>query len=518
MKNMKKRTVCFIALSAIFYFFNGGRLQAQSNPARIKIDIEREIGEIDTMLYGNFVEHLGRCTYGGIFEPGSALSDENGFRKDVMAFVRELNVPVVRWPGGNFVSGYHWEDGIGPKAQRPVRIDLAWGARENNTFGTDEFITWCRKAGTQPFICVNMGAGTMDEARNWVEYCNVKSGTYYSDLRIKNGYPEPHKVKYWGLGNEMDGSWQIGHKSAEDYGKFALEAAKMMKWIDRDIKLIAAGSSNYGETGADWTHWNRTILSYLKDHADYISLHHYTGMRNNNNYEFMASTDFTENLIKVTEGIIRETMTKTRRTTPIYIAFDEYNVWYRAYAAEMYEEKYTLEDALVIAGYLNVFVRNAHIVKMANMAQLVNILAPIITTPESSWRQTIFYPLALFANNCFGKSLQTFVDSPTYPLNGKDIPYLDVSSAYNKEKNLIILNVVNRHKDNAIATDVICQSGVFNGALTIYEVNGKDIKDVNSADRQLVKTEKKELKAKGEKISYSFPAHSFTMITIPVGE
>jgi alpha-N-arabinofuranosidase len=516
MKNRKfLKNVCFLSLAAIFCLLGDSRLSAQNASARIKIDIERETGEINPMLYGNFIEHLGRCIYGGVYEPGSSLSDGKGFRKDVMDYVRELNIPVVRWPGGNFVSGYHWEDGIGDRAQRPVRIDLAWGARESNSIGTDEYIEWCRMVNTQPFICVNLGTGTLDEARNWVEYCNVKDGTYYSDLRVKNGYSEPHKVTYWGLGNEIDGDWQMGHKTAEDYAKFALEAAKMMKWIDPDIKLIASGSSNY-DGSADWTHWNRTVLTHLKNHIDYISLHHYAGMRNNNYYEFMASTDFTERLIQVTEGIIRETMTKTNRKTPVYIAFDEYNVWYKAYASQGYEEKYTLEDALVVAGYLNVFVRNAHIVKMANMAQLVNILAPIITSPEGSWRQTIFYPLALFANNCFGQSLQTVVDSPTYPLNERDVPYLDVSSAYNKEKNEIILNVVNRHKDNAIATDIFCQSGIFSGAATVYEVNGKDVKDENSANRQLVKTEKKELKVKGDKIRYSFPAHSYTMLTIPV--
>ena len=488
-------------------------MDARDNKARIKIDIERRVGEIDPMLYGNFIEHLGRCIYGGLYEPGSPLSDGKGFRKDVIRAARELNVPIVRWPGGNFVSGYHWEDGIGPKSRRPVRIDLAWGYREDNSFGTDEYIDWCRAVNTKPYICVNLGTGTMDEARNWVEYCNVKNGTYYSDLRVANGYTEPHKVIYWGLGNEVDGPWQMGHKNAEDYGKFALETAKLMKWIDPEIKLIASGSSNYG---ADWTYWNRTVLSYLKDHVDYISMHHYTGNRNNNYYEFLASTGFVENSIKVTEGMIRETMTKTRRKTPVYIAFDEYNVWYRAQGHEGNEEVYNLEDALVVAGYLNVFVRNAHIVKMANMAQLVNVIAPVFTTKEGSWYQTIFYPLALFANNCAGVSLQVFVDSPEYQLNGTDVPYLDVSSAYNSEKGEIIINVVNRHKDNAIETNILSQTGSFDGTAAIYEVNANDLKAVNSADRQAVKTVKKEAKLKGDKVTYSFPAHSYTMMVIPV--
>ncbi len=503
----------FILVVSIFCFSAKISL-AQTSQARIKIDIERQIGDIDKNVYGNFVEHIGRCIYGGIYEPGSPLSDGDGLRKDVIAATKELNVPIVRWPGGNFVSGYHWEDGIGPKDKRPTRIDLAWGQREDNSFGTDEYIGWCRKVNTEPYFCVNLGTGTMDEARNWVEYCNVEKGTYYSDLRIKNGHTEPYNVKYWGLGNEIDGPWQMGHKSADDYGKCALETAKLMKWIDKDIKLVVAGSSNLK---LDFTAWNRTVLGYTKDYVDYISLHNYTGNRNNNYYEFMASSVEVEKYIKITEGIINEQLSKTNRKEPIYIAFDEYNVWYRAKGNEGNEEVYNLEDALVVATYLNAFVRNAQIVKMANLAQLVNVIAPVFTTKEGLWYQTIFYPLQLFANNCHGKALETYVDCPTYQLKDKHIPYLDVSSAYNKEKNEIIINVINKHKDNPIVTEIISQYGTFGGKATVYEVNGKDIKDENSKDRQLVKTKKNELNVKGDKFTYSFPAHSYTMITIPLG-
>lgn len=486
---------------------------AQQRHARIKLDTERQIGEIDKMIYGNFVEHLGRCIYGGLYEPGSPLADENGYRKDVIKATKELNVPVVRWPGGNFVSGYHWEDGIGPVDQRPVRIDLAWGFKENNRFGTDEFIGWCRKVNTEPYFCVNLGTGTMDEARNWVEYCNVEKGTYYSDLRIKNGHKEPFNVKYWGLGNEIDGPWQMGHKSADDYGKLALETAKLMKWIDKDIKLVVSGSSNLQ---LDFTAWNRTVLEYTRNYVDYIALHNYTGNRDNNYYKFMASTIDVEKYIRINEGIINEIMFKSQRKTPIYVAFDEYNVWYRARGKEGNEEIYNLEDALVVAGYLNTFVRCANIVKMANLAQLVNVIAPIFTTDGGLFYQTIFYPLELFANRCHGTAIHAYVDCDTYDLNDKKVPYLDVSSAYNKEKNEIILNVVNRHKDSPVTTDIISQYGRFAGEATVYEVNGKNIKDENSMTQQLVKTKTNNLKVKGERFTYSFPAHSFTMITIPV--
>ena len=505
--NLRLYTILFISLCSIGIVFG------QKDQARIKIDIERQIGEIDKMIYGNFVEHLGRCIYGGLFEPGSPLSDENGFRKDVITAVKELNVPIVRWPGGNFVSGYHWQDGIGTKEQRPVRIDLAWGFHENNSFGTDEFIGWCRKVNTEPYFCVNLGTGTMDEAKNWVEYCNVEKGTYYSDLRIKNGHPEPYKVKYWGLGNEMDGPWQMGHKNAEDYGKYALEVAKLMKWIDKDIRLIAAGSSNYS---GDWIQWNRTVLKYLIRQVDYISLHNYVGNRDDNYYQFMASTTFAEDAVKITEGIIREELAKAKRKTPVYIAFDEYNVWYRAKGEEGNEEIYNLEDALVVAGYLNVFVRNAQIVKMANMAQLVNVIAPIFTSKNGIFYQTIFYPLQLFSNHCSGTSVSAFVDCPHYELNGQKIPYLDVSSAYNKEKDELIINVVNRDKDHAIDADIFSQYGQFDGKAIIYEVNGENIKDQNSPEKQPVKTISKEMNVNGEKLAYRFPAHSFTMIKIPM--
>jgi alpha-N-arabinofuranosidase len=513
-KTMKIQGIKWVALAtAAFSLLSSQVLTAQGADARIKIDTDRQVGEISPLIYGNFTEHLGRCIYGGLYEPGSQLADEQGFRKDVIEGTQKLNATIVRWPGGNFVSGYHWEDGIGPKDKRPTRIDLAWGARESNQFGTDEFIQWCRKVNTQPYFCVNLGTGSMDEARNWVEYCNVEKGTYYSDLRRQNGFEKPHKVIYWGLGNEMDGNWQMGHKNADDYGKYALETAKLMKWIDRDIKLIASGSSDYG---GNWIEWNRTILSYLKDHVDYISVHNYVGNRSNNYYEFMGSTRHAENVINITRGLIKEATTKSNRRTPIYIAFDEYNVWYRGAAA--LEEHYNMEDALVVAMFLNAFVRNADTVKMANMAQLVNVIAPMFSTPDGLWYQTIFYPLEAFANHCKGTALQTYCDSKTYNLGNAKVPYLDVSSAYDKENKEIIVNVVNRHKDEAINTDILNQSGVFKGTATLYEVNSKDIKDMNSATEHPVSTVTKQIDVNGNTLNYSFPAHSFTLIRIPVAE
>ncbi len=481
--------------------------------AKIKIDIERKNGAIDKMIYGNFTEHLGRCIYGGIYEPSSPEANADGFRKDVITATKNLGVSIVRWPGGNFVSGYHWQDGVGPKENRPHRKDLAWGDIESNTVGTDEFLKFTSAAGVEPYICVNMGTGTLDEARNWVEYCNAKQGLYYSDLRARNGHSEPYHVRYWGLGNEVDGEWQMGHKNAEDYSKYALEAAKLMKWSDDSIRLIASGSSNYVR---DWAEWDRTVLNYLHDYIDYISLHHYSANRENDHNRFMAVTTQVENSIRITEGIIREVRSKYKMKKPIYIAFDEYNVWYRAWNEQKLEEHYNMQDALVVAMYLNVFVRNAHIVKMANMAQLVNVIAPMMITNGKLWMQPTYYPLQLFARNCHGQSLETHVQCDLYDAGDyKQVPYLDVTSVYNDKAQEVIINVVNRHKDKAIESSIVNQFGALAGKATAAEVNAASLLDENNDSDQKVRTVIKEINA-GDSFNYSFPAHSFTQIRIKI--
>ncbi len=396
-------------------------VNSQAQNARIKIDLDRQVGEISELLYGNFVEHLGRCVYGGIYDEGSPLADGRGLRKDVLEAVKGLDVSIIRYPGGNFVSNYHWKDGIGLKDERPPRMELAWARLETNRFGTDEFMEFAKEIGTEPYFSVNMGTGTIEEAQQWVEYCNVKEGPYYAELRKKNGYPEPYDVKYWSLGNEMDGFWQMGHLNAEDYAKKAREAAKLMKLTSPDIKLIAAGSSNY-RPDADPNEWNATILKELRDVVDFLALHMYVGNPSDNYYNYLSTPMVLEERTKVVKGLIAREMENADRgdRDPIYIAWDEYNSWYRARDQETMsgtralEEHYNLEDALVIAGFLNVFVRNADIVKMANMAQLVNVIAPIFTNEEGLFLQTIYYPLQLFAQHVSGTALDVFVDCETY--------------------------------------------------------------------------------------------------------
>jgi alpha-L-arabinofuranosidase len=530
-KKIKKMKYTIQLLRRIMWFcaiVAGVSYYTNAQNAKIKIDIDRTIGEVNKNLYGNFVEHLGRCVYGGIYEKGSPLSDEYGFRKDVLEAVKGLNVSLIRYPGGNFVSNYHWLDGVG--TERKPRMELAWGRLETNEFGTDEFIKFARKIGTEPYFSVNMGTGTIEEAQNWVEYCNVKEGPYYAELRKKNGNPEPYNVKYWSLGNEMDGFWQMGHLNAEDYSKKALEAAKLMRLTDPGIKLIAAGSSNY-RPDADPNEWNAKILHELINVVDYLALHMYVGNPDDNYYNYLTTPLVMEERTRIVKGMIDREMANADRgdRDPVYIAWDEYNSWYRARTDESMqgtralEEHYNLEDALVIAGFLNVFIRNADIVKMANMAQLVNVIAPVFTNETGMFKQTIYYPLALFANNIKGTSLDVFVDCDTYntqkffiglgesTTQQSNVPYLDVSSTYQNGEVYIV--VVNRNKEKAITTDIICQTGEFGGNVEVFEINGPDVKAENDFGKETVRTVSKPfLKTKGTTLTYAFPAHSITML------
>jgi len=496
-------------------------LRAQTAPsrARIKIDTERIVGDIDPKIYGNFIEHLGRCIEGGVFDEGSPLAGSEGYRRDVLEASKKMGVTLLRWPGGNFSSNYNWMDGIGPRDQRPRRLEMAWGTVEDNRFGTHEFMKYTEMLGAEPYFCTNLGTGSWQQAQQWVEYCNSKEDTAMTRLRKQNGRAEPWKVAYWGLGNEMDGPWQMGHRSADDYGKFALEAAKLMKWTDPSIKLIAAGSSNYGPN-ADWTGWNRTVLEHLKHHVDYLSLHLYVGNRDNNFGEFLASSVELDARIKTAAGIIDAALSGEPASRKIYIAWDEWNVWYRARGGEkergrrILEERYNLEDALVVATFLNSFLNHAHVVKIANMAQLVNVIAPMFTSDRGMFLQTIYYPLQLVATNCRGKSLELFRDGPKYTSRRfGDVPYLDSSASY--DNGALVLNVVNRHPSEAIEGDIEIEDKQFSGSVEAWEINGPDIKAENDFGSTKVQaTQKQPARAEGNRLRYAFPAHSYTMLKV----
>jgi alpha-L-arabinofuranosidase len=379
--------------------------------ATIKIDLDRRIGRVDPKIYGNFIEHLGRCIYGGVYEEDSPLRDEHAFRKDVLHAPRDLRIPILRWPGGNFVSGYHWTDGIGPKDKRPRRIELAWRGEESNQFGTDEFVEYCRVLGTEPYICVNMGSGSMDEAQTWVEYCNGTGNTSWANLRRANGHQEPYNVKYWGLGNEMYGTWQIGASTAEDYVKKARQFAPIMKWTDPSIELVSCGQ--WG-----WTDWDKTVIDGLAPYVRYHSVHLYTGSADY--YRNVLQPHQADRALRVCETLIERARYEQNIEHPIGIAFDEWNVWYRTRAPGLreqgLEEQYDLSDALAVATYLNIFIRHCRSVEIANFAQMINAIAPIFTNRKGLFLQAIYHPLRLFAEHAQELALDVFVDSPTYEL------------------------------------------------------------------------------------------------------
>ena len=416
--------------------------------AKITINKNYTISKIDDRIYGSFVEHLGRCVYGGIYEPDHALADENGFRKDVIELVKELNIPIIRYPGGNFVSGYNWEDGVGPVESRPGRKDLAWNVIEPNTIGTNEFALWAKKVNAEIMMAVNLGTRGMEEARNFVEYCNHPSGTYLSDLRIKHGVKEPHNIKLWCLGNEMDGPWQIGFKTAKEYGRLACETARVMKWADPSIELVACGSSGYGM--GTFGSWEAEVLDETYDLVEYISMHTYYGKRKMTTPNYLAQTLDMEEFIKKTVATCDYVGAKKKSHKKINISFDEWNVWMVG-SEPMHREIYTLEDAVLVGSMLISLLRHADRIKIACQAQLVNVIAPILTDRNnknaSAMKQTIFYPYlhaSLFGR---GTALQTLVecdkyDSPDY----SDVPYID-SIAVETEKGVTVFAVNRSDKE-----------------------------------------------------------------------
>jgi alpha-L-arabinofuranosidase len=491
--------------------------------ARIKLDLDRRIGTVDRRIYGNFIEHLGRCIYGGIYDEGSPLADERGFRRDVLDAVRGLRVPILRWPGGNFVSGYHWTDGIGPRDLRPRRMELAWHGEESNRFGTDDFIEYCRTIDAEPYICLNMGTGTMDEARDWLEYCNGTANTYWANLRRQHGHPEPYGVKYWGLGNEMYGRWQIGALSAEDYVKKAVELAKVLKWTDPSIKLISCGLSGTSD-------WDAAVIAGLAPYVDFHSIHIYTGSADY--YTNVFAPHQADRAIRITRALIERVRYEQKIEHPIDIAYDEWNVWYRATSHEtLIEEHYDLSDALAVATYLNIFIRQCQAVKIANLAQLVNVIAPIFTSPTGLYRQTIYHPLALYARHALEVALDAHVDCATVDLpvaigESSRVPrvadlgpfsVLDVAATCDAAGGEIVLCVVNRDREQPVQTAIDLGPGVTVREARAFEVNGTDVGATNTFERpDAVGVAARDVPAPAGALEYTFPAHSVTVVKMRV--
>ena len=423
--------------------------------ATLKLNADYTIGKVDKRIFGSFIEHLGRAVYGGIYEPGHPQTDDQGFRKDVLELVKELGVSVVRYPGGNFVSGYNWEDGVGDKSKRPVRPEMAWASIETNEVGTDEFQEWCKRADAEVMMAVNLGTRGAQDAGNLVEYCNFPRGTYYSDMRRANGFEEPFGIKLWCLGNEMDGGWQICHKSDREYGALAREAAKIMKWIDPTIEVVACGSSGLGMP--TFGTWELNMLDECYNEVDYLSLHTYYGNRNNDTPTFLGRSVEMEQFIRSVVAICDAVKAVKRSDKTIHLSFDEWNVWYHSNeqdskiepwlkAPPKLEDIYNFEDALLVGLMLITLLRNADRVKIACLAQLVNVIAPIMTeNGGKAYAQTIFYPFAHASRYGRGVVLSGIMDSPAYSTREiKNIPYVDAVAVWNEEAGELTVFAVNR--------------------------------------------------------------------------
>jgi len=471
----------------------------------VHLNRDLAIGETDRRLFGAFVEHLGRCIYGGIFEPGHPTADSHGFRHDALALVRELAPTIVRYPGGNFVSGYNWEDGVGPVENRPRRLDLAWLSTETNRFGSNEFIDWCRVAGIEPMLAVNLGTRGADAARSLVEYCNHPGGTALSDLRRQHGWDAPHGVKLWCLGNEMDGPWQMESKTAQEYGRIATEAAKMMKWVDPTIELAACGSS--GRNMPTFGRWEDTVLEHAFDHVEYISVHTYINNYAGDTAAFLASPDLMDRFIEEVVAIADAVAARRRSGKRIWLSFDEWNVWYRTrrtqearvqpgwpVAPPILEEVYNLEDALVFGGMCISLLNHADRVKAACLAQLVNVIAPIMTeTGGPAWRQTIFWPFAHFSNFGRGRVLRVHSNSPTYaatyydPRSTQDlyfplpeVAYLKLAAVHDEPAGTLTLFALNRSLTQEMRVRVTLEG--FSGVAidSAFQLCDSDLKAANS--------------------------------------
>lgn len=459
---------------------------------RISVNRQNVISEIDNRIYGSFIEHLGRAVYGGIYQPGHEAADDMGFRQDVLEYVRQLNVPIVRYPGGNFVSGYNWEDGTGPKESRPHKLDLAWQTIETNQVGIDEFQEWASRANTEVMMAVNLGTRGADEARNLVEYCNLDTDTYYAQLRRRNGFEKPFGIKLWCLGNEMDGPWQICAQTAAEYSRKACETAKLMKWVDPSIELVACGSSN--KDMSTFGEWEKTVLRECYEHIDYISLHNYYGNPDSNTPQYLAQAVNMENFIKTVAEICDEIKAEKGSEKTVNLSFDEWNIWFHSLeqdkrikrytaAPRLLEDIYNFEDALVVGTLLITLINNSDRVKIACLAQLVNVIAPIMTEDNGCWLQTIFYPFlhaSLFGR---GTALKAGVCCETYDTEGlKEVPYVTAAAVLNDNGEISIF-AVNRSLDKEAVLDAELIGFEGYSLFEHIELNCNDLKAVNSFEK-----------------------------------
>jgi alpha-N-arabinofuranosidase len=489
---------------------------------RIKIDLDRTLGPIDPNLFGGFVEHLGRGIYGGIYDPSSRLADDNGLRSDVRAALERLRLANIRYPGGNFVSGYRWRDGVGPLADRPRRADLAWSSIDPNTFGTNEFIRFCRTIGTEPYLVVNAGDGDLREARDWVEYCNGTTDTSLARLRAEHGFVEPHGVRYWGVGNEVDGEWQIGAKTAAEYARTYHEFAKVMRWVDPSIKLIASGTSHWDGDVVERVH---ALFAEAADLIDYVSIHWYVGDHAGDPAAYMATSEVIEDRLTSYEGLIRGESFGRRLARPVPIAVDEWNVWYRTIGdntgtpPNLLEEVYDLQDALVVAMHLNAFIRHASTVRMANLAQLVNVIAPIVTSADGLLLQTIFHPLEQYRRTTGTVALDAWWEGETFSGGSyTGVRTLDVSASLDPDGKRLSVHVVNRDAEASQEVAIELAAGCFAGDLQISTVTGPSLSAANTFDRpdSVTATDVSREIPSSDRFAYSLPPRSVSALVFGI--
>src|SRR5215211_732367 len=437
--------------------------------ARIVVDRDNTVGPVNRRIFGSFVEHLGRCVYDGIYEPRHPSADEDGFRTDVMDLVRELGVTTIRYPGGNFVSGYRWEDGIGPRERRPKRLDIAWHSLETNQVGLHEFAHWSKRVGTELMLALNLGTRGTLEALDLLEYTNIRADSTLAELRAANGSPDPFNVRIWCLGNEMDGPWQLGHLSAEDYGKLASQVAKAMHQMDPNLELVACGSSS--RSMPTFGAWERVVLEHTYDDVDFISCHAYYQERDGDRGSFLASAVDMDAFIEAVIATADSVKAALRSERAIDISFDEWNVWYSdrfhqsdkitdvntwPYAPRLLEDQYSVIDAVVVASLLICLLKHADRVKAACLAQLVNVIAPIMTEPcGPAWRQTTFFPFAITARLAQGTVLRLAIESPSYRTSEYgSVPLIDAVATIDNDSGAVAVFLVHRSQDAATTVSI----------------------------------------------------------------
>lgn len=504
--------------------------QSTNEPSRIFIDSRRTIAPLDPNVFGSFLEHLGRAIYEGIYDPANKLSDANGFRTDVANQIKKLGVPIIRYPGGNFVSGYNWLDGVGPKKDRPVTLDKAWNTLESNQFGTNEFMTWCKLVGTDPLMGLNLGTGTPEQAAALLEYCNVDQGTEWSDLRRKHGYAEPYNVKHWCMGNEMDGPWQIGHMTAAEYGMKAQDTARQMRYVypDPSLRLIACGSS--GPFMPTYLEWDREVLEHCYEWVDGLSLHRYFGNTpeetGGSSEKFVALNLTMDRQIEETLAVCDLVRGHKRSPKQLWLSFDEWNVWYRERtgdavnghrkeAPHLLEEIYNLEDALLVGGLVNTLLRHADRIKIACLAQLVNVIAPIMTNENGLFLQTIYYPYSWALHYAKGNVLDVLVQAPTYEVEKMDpVPYIDAAATVNPASGETAVFILNRDLAKPRTVEIVWEDRAPGQIANALVLTGDDLKAVNSFSApQKVKPQplQKPSNASG-RTTFEVPARSYTIV------